>query len=113
MFAAIMADKSAQIRLQTVLSALGTTANAFGLQHGLNIQTLYNIAKGRRKPGFDILQAICKAEPRISAEYLLRGEGSPLRHPEIINPTFTADQLRSLQADIDALIAQRLAALLA
>ena len=66
-------------RLQEVFNALDTNAYKFATHHGMAKVPLYNILSGKSKPGFELLEKICEAEQTISAEYLLRGEGAPLR----------------------------------
>lgn len=80
-------------RLTAVFVELGTTASAFAVQHSLNAPTLYNIVSGRRSPHYQTVVDICRAEPRISAEYLIRGEGQPLRNPLAIDPAVYARAL--------------------
>ncbi|CCH54460.1 hypothetical protein BN8_03632 [Fibrisoma limi BUZ 3] len=41
--------------------------------------TFYNIINGERKPSYSTIEKVCLVESRISAEYLLRAEGDPLR----------------------------------
>jgi hypothetical protein len=86
-----------QSRLTTVFEALNTTPNAFAKAHGLNAPTLYGFINGVRSPGFNILAHICESEPRISAEYLLRGTGSPLRDAQRVTDLATADGLEAFK----------------
>ena len=89
----------AQARIKAVFEALNTTANAFALTHGFNVPTMYGFVNGQRSPGFDTLVNICQAEPRISAEFLLRGEGQPLRDHQLTTSSSTVDQLKALRQD--------------
>ena len=43
----------------------------------------YNVIKGRNQPGLDYLEAILDNHPDISAEWLLRGEGSMLKEDRV------------------------------
>ncbi|AKD55696.1 hypothetical protein SD10_13085 [Spirosoma radiotolerans] len=83
-------------KLKAIFIALNTTPHKFLIDHQFNRMTIYNIVGGRTKPGLEILERLCQAEPRISAEYLLRGEGPPLRDPG--KASSTARQLRGRQA---------------
>lgn len=100
------------IRIKEVMDALDTNVNAFSKQHGLKRATLYNLLGESRKPNFDTLVSVCTAEPRISAEYLIRGEGKPLRDPDAIDPVaYAAEQLRIMQAELNQQFEHRLSRL--
>lgn len=94
----------AQTRIKETFKALDTTANAFALTHGLNVPTVYGFVSGSRSPGFDTLVNLCAVEPRISAEYLLRGTGEPLRVVTAMPLPDTIGQLRELQEQINSVI---------
>ncbi|MBD2757171.1 hypothetical protein IC230_30120 [Spirosoma sp. BT704] len=87
-------------RVQIVFERLDTNAHAFAEAHSLVASSLYNIVKNNRRPNSETLERMCAAEPRISAEYLLRGEGEPLRDARMISNLSTVEQLRSLKEDI-------------
>lgn len=87
-------------KLKMIFAALDTTPHKFLIDHRFNRMTIYNIIGGRTKPGLEILERLCKAEPRISAEYLLRGEGSPLKEPVKGASTGTGRQVRSRHPQI-------------
>lgn len=88
-------------RIRHIFTALGLTQSQFASQYGINRQTMYSIASGRNEPSLKLLMQLCDVEPRISAEYLLKGTGSPLIEiEELANPEPpTVDSLR-LQNDI-------------
>ena len=90
----------AQSRLKTILESLSTTANAFAKKHSMNANTLYGFLNGDRSPGYDTLVTMCASEPRISAEYLLRGEGEPLRDKKRSTDLTTVEQLKEFKADM-------------
>ncbi|GAB2600404.1 hypothetical protein GCM10027190_55520 [Spirosoma areae] len=46
----------------------------------------------------------CAAEPRISAEYLLRGEGEPLRDRRQAADLTTGEQLQAFKAEMDEVL---------
>ncbi|WP_461131986.1 hypothetical protein [Spirosoma lituiforme] len=81
-------------KLKAIFIALKTTPHKFLIDHQFNRMTIYNIVGGRTKPGLEILERICQAEPRISAEYLLRGEGPPLKKLGKAGSTKTDEQTR-------------------
>lgn len=85
-------------KLKTIFAALKTTPHKFLTHHHFNRMTIYNIIGGRTKPGLEILERICTAEPQISAEYLLRGEGPPLKELVKVGSGTAVRQLRRQQA---------------
>ncbi|AUD01782.1 hypothetical protein [Spirosoma pollinicola] len=85
-------------KIKTIFAALDTTPHKFLTQHRFNRMTIYNIVGGRTKPGLEILERICVAEPRISAEYLLRGEGAPLKELVKVGSGTAVRPLRRQQA---------------
>lgn len=87
-------------RVQIVFERLETNAHAFAEAHSLVASSLYNIVKNNRRPNSETLERICYAEPRISAEYLLRGEGEPLRDQRLLINLTTIDQLRSFKEEV-------------
>lgn len=91
-----------------IIDALQTTPNAFARTHGINVPTMYGFVNGTRNPGYDVLFSICKAEPRISAEYLLRGTGSPLRDAQRVTDLATADGLEAFKQKMVAALDQQI-----
>jgi hypothetical protein len=70
-------------------------------KHGMNRSSLFNLIDPERRPSFEMLERICAAEPRISAEYLLRGEGEPLRDAQLATTRTTVDELKTVKAVIE------------
>ncbi|MVM36235.1 hypothetical protein GO755_39865 [Spirosoma sp. HMF4905] len=95
-------------RVQIIFERLQTNAHAFAETHRLVASSLYNIVKNNRKPNSETLERMCAVEPRISAEYLLRGEGEPLRDQRLIANLTTAEQLRNFKVEINELIDTKL-----
>lgn len=65
-------------RLQAILTWSGKNKSAFAESVGMQQRTVYNYLTGNRKPKAEFLQAILKAYPDISPEWLLKGEGDML-----------------------------------
>lgn len=95
-------------RVQTVFERLQTNAHAFAETHSLVASSLYNIVKNNRKPNSETLERICKVEPRISAEYLLRGEGEPLRDQRMAANLSTVEQLLEFKEEINQSLDKRI-----
>lgn len=95
-------------RIKVIFSALDTTAHKFANAHGLNRTTVFNLLNEDRRPNFELIERICQAEPRISAEFLVRGEGEPLRDKLQAQTMATLDQLNALKAEINAPLDKRI-----
>jgi hypothetical protein len=95
-------------RVQTAFNALETNAHAFAEVHGLVASSLYNVVKNNRKPSSETLERICIAEPRISAEYLLRGEGEPLRDARLAMALTTVEELQGFKQEINQSLDRRI-----
>lgn len=94
-------------RLSSVFDILQSSPYKFANEHGFNRASLFNLVAGRTKPGLDMLERICEVEPRISAEYLLRGEGDPLRNLNEPTALSTVQQLREFQVQMNDFIEKR------
>jgi hypothetical protein len=69
-------------RLDAAFKALGLTAHKFEKKHkgrAISRATLFNVLNSTNYPRFDTVVAIRELEPSISAEYLLRGIGNPIK----------------------------------
>lgn len=66
-------------RVQQVFAECKITVNRFALQSGLNQKTINDQINGTAKIGAVTLCALLAYRPDLSAEWLLRGEGSMLR----------------------------------
>jgi negative regulator of sigma E activity len=66
-------------RINVVFTALTTSARQFSMDHNLPLALLTQLLN-EDGPTADVqlLEQLIVAEPRISAEYLLRGRGEPL-----------------------------------
>lgn len=95
-------------RVKTALVALKTTPYKFANEHGLNRASLFNVVNQERRPSFDLVERICAVEPRISAEYLLRGEGDPLRNLSAPAALNTVQQLRQFQVQMNEFVESKI-----
>ncbi|GAB4038630.1 helix-turn-helix domain-containing protein [Spirosoma jeollabukense] len=95
-------------RIRTAFSELQTSPHRFANQHGLNRSSVFNILNGERRPSFDLVERICAVEPRISAEYLLRGEGDPLRNLSAPAALNTVQQLRQFQVQMNEFVESKI-----
>ncbi len=65
-------------RVRLAIEATGSSINQVAMHAEIPQPTLSNIINGHRKPSFDTLERLVGSQTRISAEYLLRGQGDPL-----------------------------------
>lgn len=98
-------------RVKMVFEALNTSTHKFAKDHDFSRTSLFNIVSGRNQPIFGLIERICAAEPRISAEYLLRGEGEPLRTQRSTENLTTAEELRAFKEEINQALDKRIAEL--
>lgn len=66
-------------RLNQLITAKTKTRRAFAAVMGISAVATDNYANGKRVPPTDLLTSILRAYPDISAEWLMRGEGSMYR----------------------------------
>ena len=59
--------------------ALGVTPNEVAIKLGIVNVKIYNIVGGRGKPGYETIQQILTAYPRLNANWLLKGQ-KPILH---------------------------------
>ena len=59
--------------------ALDVTPNEVAVKLGINNVKLYNIVNGKAKPGYETIQEILMAYPRLNANWLLKGQ-KPILH---------------------------------
>lgn len=94
-------------RLQTILEIEQITpsqlADTLGVQRG----GISHLLSGRNKPSFDFLEKILRKYPNISAEWLITGQGKPLRSdyesttaPFSSKNSFNPIQQTNFQSDI-------------
>ena len=98
-------------RLQTILDiehlSPSQLADALGVQRG----GISHLLSGRNKPSFDFLERILRKFPEISAEWLITGNGKPIREelvPKSSNTSFESlgnnDELFDFQSDENEII---------
>ena len=94
-------------RFRSTLEALELTAYGLAGKHSLNRSSMFNMLRSKTRPNLDMLERLCELEPAISAEYLIRGEGPPLREFQNVSAVKTIQQLRDLQEQINKIIEDR------
>lgn len=62
-------------RIKMIVDESGKTVNSYAAMIGVSQPTLKACVDGNNAPRFDTLQKILIANPMISAEWLMRGEG--------------------------------------
>ncbi|WP_461062655.1 helix-turn-helix domain-containing protein [Spirosoma horti] len=66
-------------RVARVINDLGLNPKTFAERIGKTPTSIYTILNGRNKPGYDILEAILQVFPEVSPNYLMKGEGEPMK----------------------------------
>lgn len=66
-------------RLQQLLELESLTQAQFAERIGVGRASISHILNGRNKPGYDIIQSILRAFPKLSPDWLLLGKGKPYR----------------------------------
>lgn len=66
-------------RLQTILEIEHITASQLADTLGIQRGGVSHLLSGRNKPSFDFLERILRKFPEISAEWLITGQGKPIR----------------------------------
>ncbi|NBB22599.1 hypothetical protein GVN20_24810 [Runella sp. CRIBMP] len=69
-------------RFQELISILGKSNNAFAISIGKTSTTINNIVDGKSKPGYELLEAIFSVYPQVSRDWLIMGEGEPIRNKQ-------------------------------
>lgn len=63
-------------RIRQLLEARGESINAFAAAINMKQTTVNNYFLGKRSPSFELIDSILASIPELSAEWLLRGNGT-------------------------------------
>lgn len=66
-------------RITHIISKEQLSASSFADSIGVQRSSISHILSGRNKPSLDFLQKIIKSYPKYSAEWLITGDGNPLK----------------------------------
>lgn len=69
-------------RINLVMKREYMTCRAFSAKIGMNSQTVNNYMNGKRDPTYEFLSRILETFVDISAEWLMRGEGSMIKEQD-------------------------------
>ncbi|MDR3093545.1 MAG: helix-turn-helix domain-containing protein [Bacteroidales bacterium] len=67
-------------RLNQLIKTEGLTPSLFADKLGINRPTVSHVLTGRNNPGYDFIQKILVAFPKLNAEWLLLGNGDMYKH---------------------------------
>lgn len=87
-------------RIKMIVDASGKAVNSYAAMIGVSQPTLKACVDGDNAPRFDTLQKILIANPMISAEWLMRGEGNMLKSDETERTT-SASKKYDAEVEID------------
>ncbi|TDB66847.1 helix-turn-helix domain-containing protein [Arundinibacter roseus] len=66
-------------RINQLIHFLNKNHKTFAESIGKAPTVIYNTVKGKNKPSFDVLEAICEVYPQVNPGWLLKGEGEILQ----------------------------------
>ena len=91
-------------RLIEVINYSGLSVRAFALSCGMNRPTLYRMLKGINAVNLNCIVSVLEHFPEISAEWMMRGQGSMLldNSKEVERMTKLMDAITTLQDAINA-----------
>jgi transcriptional regulator with XRE-family HTH domain len=100
-----------QDRIKMLLEALNESQNNFSKKIGVQSAVINHIVTGnsgnegkRNKPSFDLLNKIIDAYPRVSLEWLIRGEGTMFKdYKGSDNIKVTGDYFENFSQEIKSL----------
>lgn len=77
-------------RIQKLIRVLDMNPTAFSESLQVSVTVIFNIIKGRRsKPSFDLILNILRTYNKLSAEWLIKGEGSMWNDDIVTSAEFT------------------------
>jgi transcriptional regulator with XRE-family HTH domain len=79
-------------RLNKLIETEGLTPSLFADKLGINRPTVSHVLTGRNNPGYDFIQKILIAFPKLNAEWLLLGNGDMYKkahHANNVNDLFS------------------------
>ena len=84
-------------RIKMIVDESGKAVNSYASMIGVSQPTLKACVDGNNAPRFDTLQKILIANPMISAEWLMRGEGRMLKEERADNVNLPNSNFQYLQ----------------
>jgi transcriptional regulator with XRE-family HTH domain len=101
-------------RIKSLISLKAKSEREFAMRIGVNQVTLNNYTMERRKVSYEIIEAILKAFPEISAEWLMRGVGDmetssdPVKLDNDLNETALYKRIIDEQLDTINMLKKRI-----
>lgn len=74
-------------RIRMIIESHGLTAGAFADRIGVQRSNVSHVLSGRNKPGFEFLEKIVQAFPKVQAHWLLTGKQTPSAEQVVIKKT--------------------------
>ena len=84
-------------QFKAFFDSLNVSANAFSKQIGLPQRTVNNYVTGDRSLSIDFIEAILAAFPELSAEWLLRGNGTMF----LADTAKSTDEVAALRGELN------------
>lgn len=93
-------------RVMFIIDKVAVSKAAFSKQTGISAVILFHINSGRNKVSLSTVEAILKAYPNVSAEYLILGVGNHFKLDELAQKEEILAKIRQTQAQLDLQHAQ-------
>lgn len=79
---AIVVDSSMVKRFKAIQAALGAKTSEMAMKSGVSDDKIYQFLSGRQNLTLESLRLLKAAYPDINTDYLISGEGNPVRASE-------------------------------
>lgn len=94
-------------RIKAIKDALGISENELARRLGISQSTLNGYTLGKRKPSYDLAESVLNAFSDVSAEWLMRGEGTMYISDLPSTDHTDTDEVLGLKAEITRLRVER------
>lgn len=78
-------------RIQQLYTGMQLSASKFSLRIGINQGTFSRYINGQNSPSLELIIRILEAFPSVSADWLLRGVGTPINEERNAAPSITEE----------------------
>lgn len=87
-------------RIRMIIDSHQLTAGAFADRIGVQRSNVSHILSGRNKPGYEFLEKVVKAFPKVQAHWLLTGRQAEVAHTAVVDASRPA--VREVQEEPQA-----------
>lgn len=94
-------------RIRMIIESHGLTAGAFADKIGVQRSNVSHVLSGRNKPGFEFLEKIVQAFPKVQAHWLLTGKQSVEPDAEAVKEVVVREGQRPIVQESSSVEKQR------